>query len=458
MSLPRSSRRRSSVVDGDEDITKLLLAAKTQNIISKRRGSAVSIDSIPPNSIMIDATITATKTIPSSRDKIAIDMLSSNSSDLSLKTHYTSPNQFPANGEDTFSKVNKKNLSLSQPIPSFSQQRPLIHSANYDNHNQYKLRTELSSKKLYRFFGDKPPIDICVKEIEREGLKAMLHSKIPLCYFLYSLLEEYSCENLFFFLEVEQFESFDYSNLAQQYTIAQHIFDTYLTRNSQFEVNIDDKVRKSVISFIRSQRDLRRCFDDAKRAVFVLLESSFTRFIRSSTADLMKKEIGETTTHYSIKARDSAISLLLSFFDRQYSSSQSSLVALHYKNKSFVHYNSPSNPYVTPPSSNGTSPIPSPTSMISHRRIELIKSMIYEFIRTLLEVEIENLDRLNRTGHHDPSNSGVPCNHLDNLNFLSNDTGNCYDTRGDDPSAQLRVIKHRKSGKEQLRNAFRRRW
>ncbi|CAG8821512.1 11867_t:CDS:2, partial [Racocetra persica] len=340
MSLPRSSRRRSSVADGDENITKLLLAAKTQNIISKRRGSAVSIDSIPPNSVMIDATITTTKTIPSSRDK----MLSSNSSDLSSKTHYASPSQFSDIEDDKFSKINKKDLlprrtlsqhvqqqqclhsrSLSQPIPSLSQQRPLIPSANYDNHNQYKLRTELSSKKLCRFFGDKPPIDICVKEIEREGLKAMLHSKIPLCYFLYSLLEEYSCENLFFFLEVEQFESFEYSNLAQQYTIAQHIFDTYLTRNSQFEVNIDDKVRKSVISFIKSQRDLRRCFDGAKRAVFVLLESSFARFIRSNTADLMKKEIGETTTHYSIKARDSAISLLFSFFDRQYSSSQPSL-------------------------------------------------------------------------------------------------------------------------------------
>ncbi|CAG8756954.1 17689_t:CDS:2 [Dentiscutata erythropus] len=454
MSLPRSSRRRSSVVD-DENITKLLLAAKTQNIISKRRGSAVSIDSIPSNSVvMIDATIT---TLPS------------NSSDSS-KMFYTPPSQFSVNKDDTFSKVvefNEKDRSssrtlsqhlqqqqqflhvrsLSQPIPSFSQQRPLVQSANYDNHNQYKIRTELSSKKLYRFFGDKPPIDICVKEIEREGLKAMLHSKIPLCYFLYSLLEEFSCENLFFFLEVEQFESFEYSNLAQQYTIAQHIFDTYLTRNSQFEINIDDKVRKSVISFIKSQRDLRHCFDDAKRAVYVLLESSFARFIRSSTADLMKKEIGEKTTHYSIKSRDSAISLLLTFFDRQqHPSSQPSLVApySHSKNKPFVHYNPPSNSHVTPPSSNSASPIPSPTSMASRRRIELIRSMIYEFIRTLLEVEIENF-------LHDPSNY--------DLNSLSGSDHDTRGTNGDEPLEQLPVIRHRKSGKEPLRNPFsRRRW
>ncbi|CAG8810209.1 5971_t:CDS:2 [Gigaspora margarita] len=451
MSLPRSSRRRSSVVDGDENITKILLAAKTQNIISKRRGSAVSIDSIPSNSVVMnDATITTMTTISSSKDKAVTEMLPSNSSSDSSKMHYI-PSSHSVNKDDKVSKVvnfNKKDRSsLSQPIPSFSQQRPLILSPNYDNHNQYKLRNELSSKKLYRFFGDKPPIDICVKEIEREGLKAMLHSKIPLCYFLYSLLEEYSCENLFFFLEVEQFESFEYSNLAQQYTIAQHIFDTYLTRNSQFEINIDDKVRKSVISFMKSQRNLRHCFDDAKRAVYVLLESSFNRFIRSSTADFMKKEIGETTTHYSIKSRDFAISLLLTFFDRQqHPSPQPS------KNKPLVHCNPPTNSYMTPPSSNNASPIPSPTSMISHRRIELIRSMIYEFIRTLLEVEIENLDKLNRIDHHDPSNNDV------SYNRISNDICSDHGTNKDEPSVQLPVLRHRKSGKD-LRNPFsKRRW
>ena len=96
---------------------------------------------------------------------------------------------------------------------------------------------------------------------------------------------------------MEQYESFDFVNSTQQYSTAQHIFDTYLTRNSQFEVNIDDKVRKSVIASIKSQRDPRHCFDDAKRAIFVLLEVSFARFIRSPTADLMKQEIGI----YSIK-------------------------------------------------------------------------------------------------------------------------------------------------------------
>ncbi|CAG8519105.1 5725_t:CDS:2 [Acaulospora colombiana] len=320
--------------------------------------------------------------------------------------------------------------SLSQPIPSFSPQRPLIPSANYDHHNQYKKRTKLSSRKLLNFFGDKPPLDICVKEIEKEGLKAMLHSKIPLCYFLYSLLEEYSGENLFFFLEVEQYESCEYAYSSQQFATAQHIYDTYLTRNSQFEVNVDDKVRKSVVASIKSQRDPRHCFDEAKRAIFVLLENSFARFIRSDIADLMRQEIGENTTYYSPKARDSAIFLLFKFLNRQNQSgspsststlkSKPSIINHHHREKDHSPKSSRTSPKLVP--SPPTSPIPSSTSQISQKRHELIRTMIYEFIRTLLEIDIENYyDRKGRkfkNHFHKPNHHGQMNNddRLDNLN------------------------------------------
>ncbi|CAI2172627.1 14318_t:CDS:2 [Funneliformis geosporum] len=285
-SLPRSSsRRRPSVIDvtskiHEEEIKKSLLAAKTPNIISKRRGSAVSIESIKSNS-------------------------------------------------------------------------------------------------------HKPPIDICVREIEKEGLKAILHSKIPLCYFLYSLLEEYSCENLFFFLEVEQYESFEFSNSTQQYKTAKHIFDTYLTHKSQFEVNIDDKVRKSVIASIKSQRDPRNCFDDAKRAIFVLLEVSFARFIRSPTAELMKQEIGDTTTHYSESARDAAIFMLFRYLEKQNASPP------------FLS-SKPTKPFIISTNKNTNndidiiSPLPSPSLLVSQKRNDLIRTMIHEFLKTLLEIDVEH--------------------------------------------------------------------
>ncbi|GBB87388.1 hypothetical protein RclHR1_13850006 [Rhizophagus clarus] len=454
-SLHRSStRRRPSVIDtvaAKFNEEKSLLAAKTPNIISKRRGSTVSLDSIQSNSrrnsiVMIDS-ITTTSTTSSTSSTSALlreittttttttliseiilsqpmntDEFITKSSDFSSsKLHFPLPpppppvdydddvfdDNFDYSDDDIFSdddlkkfqNHNKKHVrtlsqhaknhhihhsrSLSSPsvIPSFNSQRPLIPSINYDNHNEYKQRTINSCIKLNKFFGDKPPIDICVKEIEKEGLKAMLQSKIPLCYFLYSLLEEYSCENLFFFLEVEQYESFDFDNSTQQYATAQHIFDTYLTHNSQFEVNVDDKVRKSVISSIKSQRDPKHCFDEAKRAIFVLLEVSFARFIRSPMADLMKQEIGGTTTHYTDKARDAAVILLFRYLEKKNGSLNLKPV------KPFIINSQPS---VTVNDIDLISPLPSPSLSISRKRNDLICTMIYEFLRTLLEIDVES--------------------------------------------------------------------
>lgn len=65
-----------------------------------------------------------------------------------------------------------------------------------DVHALYKVKVDRSSKKLECFFGEPTPIDVCVSEIMKEGLKAMLESKVPLCYFLYYLLDEFSSENL----------------------------------------------------------------------------------------------------------------------------------------------------------------------------------------------------------------------------------------------------------------------
>lgn len=68
-------------------------------------------------------------------------------------------------------------------------------ATSFDN-TSYKIKNDRSSRKLDHFFGERIPRDVSVREIQREGLKVMLQSKIPLCYFLYHLLEEYSSENL----------------------------------------------------------------------------------------------------------------------------------------------------------------------------------------------------------------------------------------------------------------------
>ncbi|KAI7858973.1 hypothetical protein BDC45DRAFT_433467, partial [Circinella umbellata] len=115
-------------------------------------------------------------------------------------------------------------------------------NVGFEVHTLYKIKRSRSARKLNNFFGEQTPNDICIAEIRREGLKALLQSKIPLCYFLYHLLQEINSENLFFFTEIEQYESFTYLTSVQQLATAQHIYDTYLNPNSYFEVNIDEQI------------------------------------------------------------------------------------------------------------------------------------------------------------------------------------------------------------------------
>lgn len=82
-------------------------------------------------------------------------------------------------------------------LPSFNEQLSAAQVANaLDVHAMYKVKVDRSSRKLEYFFGEPTPVDVCISEINKEGLKAMLESKVPLCYFLYHLLDEFSSENL----------------------------------------------------------------------------------------------------------------------------------------------------------------------------------------------------------------------------------------------------------------------
>ncbi|KAG0743560.1 hypothetical protein G6F57_005354 [Rhizopus arrhizus] len=218
---------------------------------------------------------------------------------------------------------------------------------SFDGHTLYKLKTARSTKKIERFFGEDAPHDICIKEIKKEGLKAILQSKYPLCYFLYHLLDEYSSENLFFFIELEQYESFKYTSAGQQIATAQHIYNTYIAKNSYFEVNLDDKVCREV-TLALEQKDVK-CFDTAKRAVYSLLESSYIRFRTSDTFDLMAKECGELTTEYKKETKLAAINRLFNYIEQQ---------------NQKAHLSS------------------------TQKQYELMRSMIYEFCNTYIGVTI----------------------------------------------------------------------
>ncbi|CAJ0831645.1 8516_t:CDS:2 [Entrophospora sp. SA101] len=370
-----NTRRRSTpsvFIDSisEEDI-KLLLSSKTPNIISKRRGSAVSINSITSTTRRTNAKLTTTTLL------------------------------LPMEINDSFQDFTK--------------------------FNDFYFQTSSTSSS----------------EIEKEGLKAILNSKIPLFYFLYSLLEEYSPENLFFFLKVEQYESKQYDNSTQQLVMAQQIFDIYLTRNSQFEVNIDDRVRKLTIAAIKSERDLRYCFRDAKQAVFILLESSFCRFIRSDLADTMRKEIGEHTAHYSNEARELSVGWLFKYLEKLGPIDVNGYVTEHFNNLGNNNNNTSCNNstststnflvqkfYKSIHSNDHNQSLPSsPTFSISRKRNLMIRDMTLEFIKNLLEIGIEELfyyeflhnNNSNKSNTHINTNTNYIIN-TSNQNNISNNT------------------------------------
>ncbi|KAI8139308.1 hypothetical protein BJV82DRAFT_627952 [Fennellomyces sp. T-0311] len=236
-----------------------------------------------------------------------------------------------------------------------------IQNASFDVHMLYKIKKSRSARKLTNFFGEQTPDDICIAEIRREGLKALLQSKIPVCYFLYHLLQEISSENLFFFTELEQYETFSYLTSVQQLATAQHIYDTYLSPNSHFEVNIDERIRRAVLTALQQKRP-EHCFDPAKAAVYALLESSFMRFIDSAIwNDMVDQCGGETNTFFFHDlTREAAVNTLLRFIEQQH--------AILY-----------TNPHTDAPLSM--------CMKTAKKRHELTKAMVHEFCKTVVGVE-----------------------------------------------------------------------
>jgi len=168
----------------------------------------------------------------------------------------------------------------------------------------------------YKKFNDEG-IDISVGEILVYGLKAMLKSKVPLCYFLHTLIEDYCCENLFFYLEIEQYKIFLFEDEKSQLKAAQYIYITYLDSSSKIEVNIDEKIRKDIFNQLKARKcNLSTVFDKASEAVFNLMESTFAKFNRSNIKQQMIDEL-DNTNFYSEEHKINAIRVLTSYLDKR---------------------------------------------------------------------------------------------------------------------------------------------
>jgi hypothetical protein len=175
----------------------------------KRRPSRLSLSSVnmPDSSILSPRTPKSINKAPSRRQSIAEQLTmsrrSSATSSNTIPEYYTNPSAtpftpnllsesisyFPEESGAAATSGRSRSCSLSSLAN-------ITTLSNSDGHTLYKVKTSKTNRKLNNFFGEQPPLDICVREIRKEGLKALLQSKVPLCYFLYHLLEEFSSENL----------------------------------------------------------------------------------------------------------------------------------------------------------------------------------------------------------------------------------------------------------------------
>jgi len=187
---------------------------------------------------------------------------------------------------------------------------------NYGSPNMGQVPLPVSQNPSYSKFNDEG-LDISVGEILTHGLKAMLKSKVPLCYFLHTLIEDYCCENLFFYLEIEQYKVFMFESPKAQLKAAQYIYITYLDASSKIEVNIDEKIRRDILNQLNSKScNLPAVFDKASEAVFALMESSYAKFNRSDIKRQMIDEL-DNTNIYSEEHKINAIRLLTSYLDKR---------------------------------------------------------------------------------------------------------------------------------------------
>lgn len=85
---------------------------------------------------------------------------------------------------------------------------------------------------------------------------------------------------------------------------AKSIYDRYICNDSDLEVNLDDKVKRNIYTrLFEEPREDYRLFSEAKSSVYILLESSFIRFLHSSIYEEMVKNCGELTIHYNDRIR-----------------------------------------------------------------------------------------------------------------------------------------------------------
>lgn len=205
-------------------------------------------------------------------------------------------------------------MSDSLPTPRDTD-KPIAAILDDDEYRRFREKRKMSKKKIKGFFGESVQVDVQVSCIEKKGLSAILQSNVPLCYFLLALLEDMNAENLFFYLEVEQFEEHDFKTVQAMRKTAMELYNAFVKAGADFEVNLEARIRDAILPKIESGD--QSCFVEARDHIVHLLVPCFTNFTLGKHFDNMTKELGENTTIYTKEQRNRVLKVLLEHIDRE---------------------------------------------------------------------------------------------------------------------------------------------
>ena len=118
-----------------------------------------------------------------------------------------------------------------------------------------------------------------------ERLYSVLHNKESLRFFKNFCIQEFSIENVLFWLEVEAFRETKCEK--QRVLFSQHILSTYVKGSAPLALNLDSDLSKTVSHYTPSSD--KTLFDELQSFIFMLIkQSSYTSFENS---DLFEKFI-----------------------------------------------------------------------------------------------------------------------------------------------------------------------
>lgn len=102
--------------------------------------------------------------------------------------------------------------------------------------------------------------------------------------------------------------------------MAQRIYDTYILNNSYLEINLDDRVKRNITDQMNSENDEigSSIFTEAQTSVYIMLESSFIRFLHTSIYQDMIKNCGQLNIHYDDSVRSIALNYLTQYLRHQH--------------------------------------------------------------------------------------------------------------------------------------------